>query len=492
MTTPVSFPRVGTRCATLSLTLSLTFAGPALGQQALTLQQAIDLAQRQGLQARAAISTRDAARARDRGFNARLLPQLSLTGNVPSYNRSIIQVLQPDGTTEFKPQQELNSSLNMTMTQQLPVTGGFLSVTSRLAQVKRTGTSVSENWNSTPFSVALNQPLLRSNSIGWDNRVQDLVGIESEKQYIEAREDIAIATTDAFFNYYAARMNLKNAELNVAVNDTLFRMNQGRFEVGKIGENDLGQSELQLLRARNSLDQAKLDYDRRLAELRLALNVGPNVPLDIAVTSEVPTFDADTAVAVEQAMKNRSQIIDLDVQDVQARRRLSEAKLNGGIGANLTASYGYNATATDVNLAYKGLLAAQQFGVALSMPLVRWGAHSADMQAAEADRERVVSTSQATREQVRQEAHFAALQLAQSRRSLELSAKADTVAQKRYEVAYNRYVIGKITNDILYLSQSDKDQSLLSYVQALRSYWNAYYRLRRLTLYDFEKGTVIR
>jgi hypothetical protein len=66
------------------------------------------------------------------------------------------------------------------------------------------------------------------------------------------------------------------------------------------------------------------------------------------------------------------------------------------------------------------------------------------------------------------------------------------VAQKRYEVAYNRYVIGKITNDILYLSQNDKDQSLLSYVLALRSYWNSYYRLRRLTLYDFEKGAVIR
>jgi hypothetical protein len=89
-------------------------AAPLGAQQArpaLTLQQAIDLAQRNGLAAKAAINTRDAARGRERSFNARRLPQLSLTGNVPSYNRSIIPVLQPDGTTLFRPQQETNSNL---------------------------------------------------------------------------------------------------------------------------------------------------------------------------------------------------------------------------------------------------------------------------------------------------------------------------------------------------------------------------------------------
>ena len=28
---------------------------------------------------------------------------------------------------------------------------------------------------------------------------------------------------------------------------------------------------------------------------------------------------------------------------------------------------------------------------------------------------------------------------------------------------------------------------MLAYVQALRNYWTAYYHLRRVTLYDFEK-----
>jgi outer membrane protein TolC len=269
-------------------------------------------------------------------------------------------------------------------------------------------------------------------------------------------------------------------------------MNQGRFEVGKIGENDLGQSELQLLRSRNALDGARLEHDRTLAALRLVLNLRPNEQLDVAVTPDVPQFEADTLLSVQQALRNRAAMTDLRLQDVQARRRIAETRFNNGPNATINASYGFNATATDMNLAYRDLANAQQLTLGVSIPLMRWGANSADVQAARADLDRVTSNSEVTREQVTQEAHFAALQLAQSRRQLLLSAKADTVARKRFEVAYNRYVIGRIAIDNLVVAQNDKDQALLAYVQALRGYWNAHYRLRKLTLYDFEKGGVIR
>ena len=66
------------------------------------------------------------------------------------------------------------------------------------------------------------------------------------------------------------------------------------------------------------------------------------------------------------------------------------------------------------------------------------------------------------------------------------------MAAKRFEVAYNRYVIGRIDMDNLYVAQNEKDQALQQYVQSLRGYWLAYYRLRRVTLYDFEKGAALR
>lgn len=458
----------------------------------LTLQEAIARAQEQGNASRAARSTRDAARQRDRQFGSTLLPQLSLTGTAPEYNRSIIPVVQPDGTTEFRPQQQSQTDLSMMISQRLPFTGGDLFVSSSLARLQISGDRELRNWSATPFLVGLRQQLFRPNALAWDSREQDLRIDVAERQYLEAREDIAIQTTAAFFDFYAARMALANAESNAAVNDTLYTLNKGRFEVGRIGENDLLQSELALLRSRTSVDGARLDHDRTLAALRLLLGLAPGAPLAIDVTNDVPLATADTALAVREALQNRAQVTELELQDVQARRRIREAQLNNGFGATVQASMGFNQTANDVGNVYSDLLQAQRFSVAVEMPLIQWGGRKAAIAAARADRDRVEATSRQAREQTVQDAHFAALELAQSARQLALSAKADTVAAKRFEVAKNRYVIGRIGIDNLYLAQNEKDQALLAYVQSLRGYWNAFYRLRRVTLWDFVAGEPIR
>jgi len=475
-----------------AMLLTMSTARQLGAQQGITLQQAIELSQRQGLLARSAQDTREGSRARNHGFYAGYLPQLTVFGTTPNYTRSINPVVQPDGTTLYRPLQETDAGLTASVLQKIPWTNTTLSLNSGLSQVNVAGPQGFRSWSSTPFSVGLSQPILRANSQTWDLKEQDLRFESSERKYVEAREDVAIGTTNAFFDLYSARTNLANAETNAAVNDTLYTLNKGRLEVGKIGENDLLQSELALLRARSSFDDAKLAYERALSTFRISLNVAPGTPLDILVTSAVPTFDPDPAVAMEQARRNASTITDADASELHADRSVSEARWNTGAGGTISASYGYNATAANAPDAYKNLLDAQKLQFSVQMPVWTWGAHSAAIEAAKADRGSARSTAELTRAQVSEGARFAALQLTQARRTLMISAKADTVAAKRFEVAYNRYVIGKIAIDNLYIAQNEKDQALQAYVQALRGYWSAYYLLRRMTLYDFEAGKPIR
>ena len=96
----------------------------AAQQRTLTLEEAIALAQNQGAAAKAAVSARDAERWRDRAFSARRLPQLSLEGTVPDINRGISPVFRDDGTTAFVTQREMQSELNLTLSQQVTPTGG--------------------------------------------------------------------------------------------------------------------------------------------------------------------------------------------------------------------------------------------------------------------------------------------------------------------------------------------------------------------------------
>ena len=480
------------RAPLLAAALLLPSGAPAAAQDSLTLAQAVALAQARGHQADAAHAALEAARYHNRSFASRLLPQLSLSGTVPAYNRSIISVVQPDGSTLFRPQQQTNASLTMRLSQKIPFTGGDLFVSSSLSRLRVTGTQDFETWSSTPFSIGLRQDILRPNATGWDQREQRIQADLDERTYREAMEDIALTTTGLFFDVYAARVALENATTNAATNDTLYRLNQGRFEVGKIGENDLLQSELALLRSRTSLDGARLEYDRAVAALRLALNIPPDTPLSVVVSGTVPAVEPDTGIAIAQALRNRASVSTVELQDVQARRRITEAKLANGVGATVQASYGYNATAPEAGLAYQNLLEARQLTLSVQVPLWQWGAHGEDVRAAEAERDRTESLGQSTLEQLAHDARYAALQLSQARRNVGLSAKADTVAGKRFEVAYNRYVIGRITIDNLYIAQNEKDQALTQFVRALRGYWQAYYQLRRVTLFDFEVGQAIR
>ena len=278
----------------------------------------------------------------------------------------------------------------------------------------------------------------------------------------------------------------------MAINDTLFNLNKGRFEVGKIGENDLLQSELALLQARTSLDGAKLDFARANAALKRLLSLPPDAPIEITAPTDIPAVEADTTVAVQQALLNQSRTTNTQLQAVQAKRRVNEAKLNNGFGATVTATLGLNQQAPVLNEAYQDLAQRQQFGLTIQMPLVQWGNRKGQVEASRADEDRANTNARATRDAAAEEAHFAALQLAQSARNLALSAKADTVAVKRFEVAKNRYIVGKIGIDNLYLAQNERDGALRGYIDALRGYWASYYRLRRLTLYDFAEKRPIR
>jgi outer membrane protein TolC len=214
-----------------------------------------------------------------------------------------------------------------------------------------------------------------------------------------------------------------------------------------------------------------------------------NYPADQALTivppDSIPTIDADPDLAVKEALKNASLMEQSQLDEVNVRREITAAKLNNGFNASVSATVGFNQTASGIGAAYQSPLGRQSLTLGVTLPMVQWGAGHSDVEAAKADDRRVATNAKTRRDLIAEDARFSVLQLSQTQRNVVLAAKADTVSIKQFEVARNRYTTGKISNTDLYNAQSDKDNSLIAHVQALRNYWNAYYHLRRATLYDF-------
>ena len=468
---------------------------PARAQQparSVTLEEAVALAQERGHAAESARQARDAARYQSRAFNARLLPQLRFVSDPINVERGATPIITPEGGYEYVRLSQNRSSAGLQIAQPLPWLGAELTVGSRMERVDLYGDDASRRWTTNPFVVGLRQDLFRPRLLRWQQKEEELDASIAERRWLETREDIALATSNAYFDLYGAQTALDNALANAAVNDTLYTLNKGRFDVGKIGENDLLQSELALLRSRGQADGARVERDRAEAALKRLTGLGGATRLAVVPPAQTAPVTVDPELAVQQARRNASTVEEGELELVRAGRQLSIAKAGNRVGASVSAEVGYNQTATDFSSAYQSPVSEQRALVSVEMPLVQWGAGRAEVQAARAEQARAVSVAQARREQLEEDARFGALQLMQTQRMLAISAKADTVAQKRFEVAKNRYVIGKIGISDLYIAQSEKDQAVVQYIQALRGYWAAHYRLRRVTLYDFTAGREIR
>ena len=69
---------------------------------------------------------------------------------------------------------------------------------------------------------------------------------------------------------------------------------------------------------------------------------------------------------------------------------------------------------------------------------------------------------------------------------LYLARRADEVAQRRYFIAKQRYMIGKVDISDLNIAQRESDDARRAHMESLHTYWQTFFGLRRATLYDFQ------
>ncbi len=461
---------------------------PAADTLHLDLPQCIDRAKHFSATARAIrldyasqCADHDAAR-------ADYLPQLSLNASLPGYTRAIIPVLQPDGSYRYVPQTQAYSDAGLSLMQRIPFTGGDLSVNSSLDNRANLLAGDDRSWSATPLNVQLRQPLTGFNAYSYARDQDELRFALQQRSFIEQMEDCSAQAAGRFFDYYIACMNVENAQQNIVLNDSIRMLAQGRFNVGKIAENDLLQYELEGLSAKNEYERALLSKQRSLAALQLQIGLSAETPISIITPPSAKEITLNEQSIMNYAMTHRSEVVGYQSQLVEAERSVAQAKVNNRFNASLIASYGLNQTASQFGATYRNLLDQEGLTLTLSMPLIGWSKFSDQVESAQAQQDRIRVQAEAHTEELRQEILYDLRDFAQLASLLNISLRSQTIAARRYEVARNRYIIGKIETTELMLAQKEKDDALRSYYTSLREYWVSYYRLRKTTLFDIDNN----
>ncbi|WP_142453184.1 TolC family protein [Gracilimonas mengyeensis] len=465
--------------------------GFAQQSQTLTLEQSIEIAKQNSPLSRAARFSLISAKWRYKSFRADLLPGLTLSGDAPNYNKSIFSNTLDDGTITFSSRTQSEASMALSVNQNIMPTGGVLSVSSGITKL---GIFAGENtylWQSTPLVASFRQPLFQFNSLKWRNRIEPLRYQIAKKQFVEDMEDLAFTVTQSFFDFLLAKINVEVAEFNVTVNDSIYNISRGRFQVGSIAENDLLQSELQYRNAETSLTTARLNFQRAEENFKALLGIDDGIEIEVLPPAEAPELNVDADKALELALKNNSTSLQFRLNEIMANQSFAQAKREAGFSATLQTSYGLNQTSADFDRLYDDPQNRQFFTIGFEIPIFNWGKNTAEIRAARNQQAETANTIAYEKLQFDLSIRSTVREFSQLRDQVELAQISDDIAERRYDVAKNRYLIGKIDVTNLFIAQNEKDAARRSYIQAMRNYWTGYYNLRRLTLYNFEENVPI-
>ncbi|MDP1622096.1 MAG: TolC family protein [Bacteroidales bacterium] len=451
----------------------------------LTLNEAIEISKTQSPDAFNAKQAFRSSYWEFRSYKASNLPSLLLTSTLPEISQSLSPYLKQDGTQTYISSKELNANAGLALRQNIGVTGGNISLRSSLNYYSNNELPFYGN----PLNLNFNQPIFSFNPYRWDRKIKPLTYSLAKRKYIEDIEQICITTTNHFFTLLQAQIEKKIALTNKSNYDTLYSIAKGRYQLGKIAENDLLQLELNFLKAQAAVENADLALDNAQFKFKSYLRLQDSMHVVLLPPGNIDFFKIDPRNAVTLANENSSVVLEFKKRLLEAARAVNQARLDGRFDAEVNASVGLQQSGYTVPDTYLNLLDQRRVSLGITIPILDWGVARGQIKIAQSQEEIVKNSVEQDIIDFQRNVYLKAVEFNMQQNQVKIAAKSDTVARKSYEVTKGRYLIGKI-NSILDLNnaQIETDNSEKNYYFTLQTFWKSYYEIRKMTLFDFLKN----
>jgi outer membrane protein len=283
-----------------------------------------------------------------------------------------------------------------------------------------------------------------------------------------------------------AQVNLQIAETNLTNTQNILKVANEKYELGKNTRNEILQLQLELLKARKAVGVSKRDLEVASLNLKAYIGLQAEGKVELQTPDQPAALTLSSEKAIEQAFANRADAIGFGRRTLEAERTVAKAKGDNGLNATLTATLGFSNRGITVPELYRRPQDQQTVELQLDIPILDWGRSKSRTKTAEAQRQLTQYAVEQDKQNFQQEIYTQVTLFEMLRDQLSLTVQADSIASEKYRIAQDRYVLGNLSITDLSISFTEKDQAKRDYIYALRDYWGAYYKLRQLTLYDFE------
>lgn len=427
-----------------------------------------------------------------RSYRADQLPALRLTGSVGQYNRSLV-ALQDAATGAFNyvGNNTLNNSLSLSLNQNITLTGGTVAVSTGLGRLDQFAPESRQTWNSNPVYVSVNQPISAYNSFRWEKKIEPRKYELAKRAYAEALEAVTVTVSSYFFDLLLAQRRLETARASRENTAQLYAIAQERFRLGSLSRDEVLQLELKLLGDDLSISDCAVQAQMAMMRLRNYLGYNETVELLLLAPEAEGTLMLSYDDVLGKVLSNSSTTLDYELRTLSADRAVAQAKAAAGLSANLSARFGLNQVGNDLPAAYRHPLDQEVVGLTLSMPILDWGKGRGRVKVAQSQAEVVEAQIEQAQALLRENVALKVMQFNRQGSQCEVSRKAEAVGRERFAAARERFLSGAISVTELNTAQSEMESAAIRYLQDLASWWQYYYDIRRMTLYDYLKKNQI-
>ena len=473
--------------------LIVTFSAVAQQRVTLDLDRTVRLATDSSLSARKYQSVYDASRYQYLSWQASRKPQFSLESTPVMYERYMTQrYLSEEDIDVYRQQRMFYSQAGITASQVMEPWGGEFYGSTKLGYLRTFGDQNQTQFMTIPISVGYRQDLLFYNPLKWDRQIEPLRLARAEKELVYGIETASEQAVEKFFTLALAQDLQRMAEEYLASCDTIYAIAERRYRIASIPKAELSILELEKTNARTALANARIARSRAAQQLATYLGMDRSTEIELVIPTVVGTLRVDAAEAIQQARENNPKYLEVRQTTAEARRNAERARVEKNFSMSLDASIGLNQVADRFADAYSHLLSQDMATVKLSVPLKDWGKRKNAYLAA---RSMVDASERAEQETARDTELDVALTVAEFNERqiiVEISRQALTIAEDAYAQTLQRFIRAQANAYDLSLAQSHWQTARQNQIASLQNYWLAYYHLRRLTLYDYQRHTPIR
>jgi len=438
-------------------------------------------------------------------YKAMFKPRIDFSMFAPTLDESVAPIQQPNGLPVYNSVGQLRYGSNLKFTYMLP-TGGNLALSSRLYRENIKTVLALQNYRTltndqafSSLSLSFEQPIFTDNTLKENLDEAQYRYERMSSQFTRAQMNIIYDVTEGFYRLYRATRGVDIAREKLKHSEEAYRIATLKYESGRIAEGDVLIAEIAMSQNRASLLEYEGALQREMDRFRQLIGIGSDIEIGIVTNLAYDIFEIDPDKAMEEALKNRLEIGEADLQirlqEIEVDRAGRVREFKGSVSAyyDLTgvSTLGTGTTGELFDSSFDNFIERppnRGISLTFSYPVFDWGRgksrvqqETVDLRKAELDRENLIrDIENGVRDTTRR--------VTESLNRLQIHEKNQDVARRSLDISTLRFENGDITSQDLAQVQERLAETQLQYLDAFIAYQLALNDLKRKTLWDFKNN----